>query len=344
MMTPTSKRVVRMLETIPKFDTYSKYNVALERVFQDNCMKSLIKNLKEHKRAEVYSYFTEKEKNIPKNNKLYQIYGIENKKDDHEKNLLNDNQEIKIEDKENNESSRGVWRTSNTVVKRHKIENDPFRYNPNYNSIYKNIPSVKIGKPFHETAINTIHSNKNISFRNSNAFLTEITPTKRSNKKSKIEKEKTPSITEPSYSKIDNRNKSVSDKNNHSLRFSKYFERKFFEKEIGPTVSYIEPIDYSKTKKKTVDYKKMLSRDKNGLINVSSLHVPSFCHYNPNYELIENRTRNIFLGRDNIRDIINQNKKKYMVRKLWTSFNVTEDYKLVDNSKLNGDALKDLKF
>ena len=88
----------------------------------------------------------------------------------------------------------------------------------------------------------------------------------------------------------------------------------------------------------------MLSRDKNGLINVSSLNVPSFCHYNPKYELIEDRPRNIFLGRDNIKDIINQNRKKYMVRKLWTSFNVTEEYKLVDNSKLTNDALKDINI
>ena len=87
MMTPTSKKVVKMLETIPKFETYSKYNVALERVFQDNSMKNFVKSLKEHKRAEVYSYFTEKEKNVPKHNKLIQIYGIENKKDDNEKNV-----------------------------------------------------------------------------------------------------------------------------------------------------------------------------------------------------------------------------------------------------------------
>lgn len=338
MMTPTSKKVVRMLETIPSFETYSKYNIALERVFQDNTMKNFVKSLKEHKRAEVYSYFTEKEKNIAKSNKLAEIYGIENKKDDNEKNLFD--QESKTDEKENYEQSKNVWRTSNPFLKRHKIESDPFRYNPNYNSIYKNIPSVKMGKPIFDTAFNTINANS-IHTSKHDAFLTEINLSK--NKKKSF-KENSPTTTETNISKMDNRNKSFTDRSNHSLRFSRYVERKIFGNEISPKVSYIEPVDYLKTRKKTVDYEKMMSRGKNCLVYKSSLRVPSFYHYDPKYEYFEDRPRNIILGKDNINDVIKKNRKKFLLRKLWGSFNVSVDYKLVDNAKLNNNALNEINF
>ena len=149
-MTPTSSGVFKILDSIPKFDIYSKYNIALERVFQDNSMKHLMKSLKEHKRAEVYSYFTENEK-VPKNNKLLAIYGIENKKEDNYRNLLNDEEkEKKPEEKQNIDILKGAWRITNTSLRPLRLESDPFRYNPNYNSIYKNIPSVKIRKPIFE--------------------------------------------------------------------------------------------------------------------------------------------------------------------------------------------------
>ena len=45
----TEKKVVRMLESIPKFDSYSSHNRSFEKVFRGNSLHSLIKILKHQK-------------------------------------------------------------------------------------------------------------------------------------------------------------------------------------------------------------------------------------------------------------------------------------------------------
>ena len=77
-------------------------------------------------------------------------------------------------------------------------------------------------------------------------------------------------------------------KNNHSMRFSKYMPRKNNIYSTNKVVSYIQPYDYvSAAKNKTIDFNKMLTRSEKVLINVSSLQVPSFCSYTPKYDLLE---------------------------------------------------------
>ena len=45
----TERQVVRMLESIPKFDSYSSFNSSFEKVFKGNSLKTLIRQLKHQK-------------------------------------------------------------------------------------------------------------------------------------------------------------------------------------------------------------------------------------------------------------------------------------------------------
>ena len=97
---------------------------------------------------------------------------INKKKDDYENNLLNDEDEngMKLNnEKDNYMTEKKSWKYLNTTVKkRYNPELDPFRYNPNYNAIFKNIPCARITKPLKATDRNFLK--KPIE----NPFLTEI--------------------------------------------------------------------------------------------------------------------------------------------------------------------------
>ena len=41
-----NNKVVEMFDSIPKFETYSKYSISLQRIFKNNSLKNLIKDLK----------------------------------------------------------------------------------------------------------------------------------------------------------------------------------------------------------------------------------------------------------------------------------------------------------
>ena len=56
-MENSNKRIIKLLDTIPKFESYSQYNSSLEKVFQDYSFKYLLKHLKEQKKPKLYSYF-----------------------------------------------------------------------------------------------------------------------------------------------------------------------------------------------------------------------------------------------------------------------------------------------
>ena len=56
-MIPGNRRIIKLFESIPKFDTYSQCSNSLEKVFHENSFKHLIKNLKEERKPKIYSYF-----------------------------------------------------------------------------------------------------------------------------------------------------------------------------------------------------------------------------------------------------------------------------------------------
>ena len=352
-MENSNRRIIKMLDTIPKFDTYSQYSTSLGKVFQDNSFQNLLKSLKEQKKPKIYSYFNVEEKKQDTNN-IFKAYGIENKREDSKYNLLNDDNENNI--KNNNEkdeifTKKQTWKI--TIIKtkrRYNPELDPFRYNPNYNSIYKNIPSVRITKPFNET----IPINKNnIKIKNrinndASPFLTEIgdkainSAFSNKNRKAKNfdlntlgDMKKFDNIKK---NKRMNSNEEENDRNNHSIRFDKYVDRKMAKIEVNPNVSYIEPFDYQKTRNNTIDFNKMQSRNDANFLNMNNIKGPSIGYYNPNYDYFNGKMRNISLGNESKKE----KNKMYSLKKLWSSYKVRVDYQLVDNNKLSQTVLKDL--
>ena len=67
--------------------------------------------------------------------------------------------------------------------------------------------------------------------------------------------------TEIKMIKIKLKNEDNEDKNNHSLRFDKYVDRKIIKTEINPNVSYINQYDYQKARNNSIDFSKMHGRD-----------------------------------------------------------------------------------
>ena len=90
-------------------------------------------------------------------------------------------------------------------------------------------------------------------------------------------------------------------------------------------------------KNKAVDFSKMQSRSSKFFLNIHSLKVPNFGYYKPNYDCIEQRQFNILLARPTIDP---NKRKKLLLKKIIASYYIEPDYKLIDNSKLNDDALK----
>ena len=350
-MDSTNRGIVKILDTIPKFDTYSQYSSSLEKVFHDNSFKNLMKNLHEQKKPEMYSYFNVEEKKI-ETNSIFQPYGLETKKDEPKKTLF-DAEEDNGTKTYDSQEKKNIWRfpIRNIKKKRNNQQLDPFRYNPNYNSIFKNIPSVRIMKPVHE-ATNSLEKEKEkeknkINLKKQSAFLTEIGDFAMSSpniiKGKNYFKSKTISISDrpesSSVKKTDANTEESEDRNNHSLKFDLYLNRKEKKFEVNPKVSYIEPYDYHKIRNNSVDFKKMQGRDDQSFYVLNNLNGPSVGYYDINYNCLDKNIRNISLG-----NLINKEKnKKYLLKKLWGNYQVTVDYQLIDNNKLSK-RLKDINI
>ena len=336
-MNKTNKRIIKLFDSVPKFDTYSQYSISLEKVFHENSLKNLLKNLKEDKKAKIFSYFdVEKRKNEPNKFNIFK-HRRETKKDNSKNNLLYDEGDNNI-NKKRKESpnppiiSESIKHSNNRFKTLSNAESDPFRYNPNYNSIMKKIPCARIIKP------------SKIDINRPSTFLTEIGDLAVSSnnlKKSYLNEKNKNSKTIKVMKEIYNKKKKLfldlnKDKNNHSIRFDKYSERKEKRDEINPYISHIEPYDYQKGKNNSPDFTKMTSRKNFDSLNIKKSDGPAVGCYDPHYEYFEDKIRSISLGNEHIK----KKNKKLLLKKLWGSYKVKLDYELIDNSKLNNDVLK----
>ena len=143
----TERQVVRMLESIPKFDSFSSYNSSFEKIFKGCSLKTLIRQLKHQKEITETSILDDLDKKDSKDQ--IEIYN----QDEDFKNIHNedeydifDEMYDKNHNKNKKEDKKQIYKSD---IKKKKLNPvlDPFKYNPNYNSIYKNIPSVKIVDP-----------------------------------------------------------------------------------------------------------------------------------------------------------------------------------------------------
>lgn len=343
-MNSTNKRIIKILDSIPKFEAYSKYNTSLEKVFQDNSLKKLLKNLREQRKPQIYSYFNIDEKKIPTKS-IFQQYGTDIKIDEPRDNLLYDTGKLKKKANDNITKKLPI----NFIKNNSRPLLDAISYNPNYNSIYKNIPCVKIRKPSKDISPAFKEKNKSVSRKQlESPFLTEIGDMTMSssnifmNKRINLSQSKIfPNINiseSPTKSNKIIKAEENEDKNNHSLKFENYLDRKEIKYDINPKVSYIQPYNYQKIRNNSVDFKKMQSRENHSYLISDNEKIPSIGYYNIKYNCLDKNMGKIYLG-----DLSKRKKnKKFLLKKLWANYDVTVNYKLVNNKKLGKLVLNDI--
>lgn len=365
-----NKKIIKFLKSVRKFNSLSKYGESLEKLFKKNCVKGLIKSLNKQKVFTPESILDSKlEKKRPED-----IYDNKDEENQNQKSLLDYNykdylkrkKEIKMEKKK---KKKEPWSINDRTprIPMPKISYDLFKYNPNYDYLYKRVPSYTFDKSpikrkiFNkeikvkpEINLNTVNvkssrNNKNIYANvNKNFFHTQVNI--------KMNKKHLPlfnSISCNSNLDINNKNKikkiernstneeiklqKTYDKCNHCFRFTDYSQRKPITlKKINDKVSYIEPYDYLKNKNILVNYKKMISRnDRNSIFTYDS-NSPSMFKYSPKYDYIEPEQKKICFDPNSFRQTKEYKKNKIM-KKILTSYDVSKDYLSIDNSKL-GDS------
>ena len=365
-----NKKIIKFLKSVRKFNSLSKYGESLEKLFKKNCVKGLIKSLNKQKVFTPESILDSKlEKKQPE-----EIYDNKDEENQNQKSLLDYNykdylkrkKEIKMEKKK---KKKEPWSINDRTPRlpMPKISYDLFKYNPNYDYIYKRVPSytfdkspikrkifnkeIKIKPEINLKTMNikASRNNKNINANiNKNFFHTQVNikmnkkhlPLFTSiscnsnldiNKKNNIKK------LDRNYQNEEINLQKTYDKSNHCFRFTDYSQRKPITlKKLNDKVSYIEPYDYLKNKNILVNYKKMISRnDRNSIFTYDS-DSPSMFKYSPKYDYIEPEQKKICFDPNSFRQTKKYKKNKIM-KKILTSYDVSKDYLSVDNSKL-GDS------
>ena len=326
-MSVVDSKTIHILDSMTKYKTLSRYDRTLANTFKDYSLKTLVNNL-QHQKKFVRPKFLEEF------NKKYPIENENLTKNDIEIRTRNFSR-LLAQKKKKQKTFIDDWSRGNYGIKVFEPGPDPLRYTPNYKSIFKNVPSYKFSPLIIKN--NNNHTNiqlNKISKTSQNTLYNPFNQTISTKNNDKI-----PSKTLPSISTIS----LVNAKNNHAYKFGNYIPRKEKTIEYNNIISYIEPYNYKtdKKKRKTIDFRKMIDRTKSVLINEASLKVPSSSYYNPKYDYIDKKARQTLFTHKNI---IEENKKsnKYLIHKLWTSYNVSKQYKLIDNDKLKKEVSLDL--
>ena len=341
--------MMKIIESIPHNETYSKYNSTLEKIFKSQSLRHYINVYKNRGTTS----FDKNEANdfgagVFGDELLYKKL-----KEDEENNIFDDtNGENEKGEPKLEETKEDFWKKI-VEMKKNKIEYnlDPFKYHPNYNSIYKNIPSVKITEPT-KTKLKEKSKDKNnykkMEKKKMNKLLiTEINHTFNEEKKQSKDRNNKSfvniNLTDTNIKKEiklpklsgnpKNKNMTlITNRNNHAIRFSKYLPRKFIIPDHNKNISYINPFNYIKPKNKTksIDFNKMLHRNDKTLIYTSSLKTPSFCQYNPKYDWVDKDKCSIYF---NPLQKNEKKHKKYLIKKICTSYNVNTEYEILNDLK-----------
>lgn len=321
-------KTINIFDSMTKYKTFSRYDKNLEKRFKNNSLKNLVHNLKHKKKFIKPKFLEEFNQKYPIENQDLTKMEIENKARKFSK-LLEEKKKKEL-------VTISPWSKSIHSIKFFEQGPDPSRYSPNYNSVFKNTPSHKFA-PL-KIKNNTINKNDNDLDQ-----LSQTTKNKLYNLFNKMKSKKNdnnlPSKTLPSISTISLINK----RNNHAYQFGNYIPRKEHTIECSSIVSYIEPHNYKndKNERKTIDFKRMVDRTRSILINEASLEIPPSYYYNPKYNYIDKKPKQFLFTHKKIIDE-NKKSKKFLIHKLWTSYNVTKQYQLVDNDKLKKDISLDI--
>ena len=360
-------KLIHFLKSVNNFDKISKYSETLEKLFKKRGIKSLINSLKKERvYTEVDVFDLKFNKTQTESYKSSDYYK-------NQKCLLEYNYEDYLERLKEIESKKKKkiepWSINEKTPRLPKPKEafDSYRYTPNYDIRFKKVPSfsfvrsAKSGKL--EDSKMELNNKISIKKKGSVMSLTSKNLSSFSNMKMKsktdnnfekvffktetnikVKKKKYPLLYTFNYNSnlIKSKNNlkkyksnSSYNKNNHCFRFSFYSSRKpLIAKMLNDRLSYEEPHDYSKTAKSLVNYDKMISRNnnKNPLYSYDS-KTPLVFDYSPKYNYIEPDPKKICFEPKSFKKTRKFQKGKIM-RRVMTSYNLTEDYLSVDNSKL----------
>ncbi len=121
-----------------------------------------------------------------------------------------------------------------------------------------------------------------------------------------------------------NNNMHISDHIKNGIKFSDYTNRKdIFKEGKSPILTYQNPEDILKTAKNTmIDFNKMKQRNVNHILNMNN--YPAVCYYKPDPKFTQDNPKHNFeFKKEKITS------KKYLLKKMWGSYDVFTDYKLV---------------
>ena len=355
-----NSKTIHDLESIQKTTIYSKYGESLNRLFKSKSLRSLIYKLKNPKKFVFNELIPTQKENEVRNKYFMKVHkdifstidleSYNNHKEEEEK--LNINRQFKRE------------KSDHKIHKSRRPPDliDPFKYNPNYDSISKKIPSVRMVlndkeikelQKMREHQKSHFNKRKLLSMkqskkenddakvipkvevkgksRNPKGFITSISENKNQRNKSskKIE-------LPPIYNVPEQKERAMTIENNyrknHAIRFGKYSPRNinFNKKKRNNKLGLLKPYNYISNKNNVVDFKKMAYRKDKDLIYSSSLSVPTFNNYNPKYNLVEKKAAQVCFSPHKEKKF----SKQYLLRKLWGSYEVGSEYKLINNNKL----------
>lgn len=365
------KGTLYKFDEISKYSVYSKLNMGFDKMLGDRSLKAFVKINKNPKKLKKISYVEEALKNAPKELKDY--------RDPHE--FIN---QIIAKKNENNNNKSKIFNTQPNTTPQTSLNHfskkknftdiinlDPFKYNPNYDAIYKKIPYVRIVGPTEKD------NNKNINSSNSSTI--------KENQNNKSKHSRIPSAlnlndmnsnnSKDSYTIETNKNDEINGLNkssdiksiklpiinnkskiwdsNHALRFSKYGNQRVYksenkytqkEEESGKKLNFMRynsnnsnnryRLNKNNIKNNfSINFDKMMSRKETNFINSSSLETPSFNKYTPNYDFVKHSSAKISFSYHNI-DIDNMSKKKYLLKKLLNSYNPDIQYHIIKDEQL----------
>ena len=381
-----SLKIIPLLDSVPKVSSYSNYGISLEKLFKMNSLKNLIHTLK-FKNSFLKNFVHEKNKIIK--TEEYDVYekhaqqikfDEENAIDIFSLPISKSEKRLNIKSIKNEKKNKSFFHKK--ISRLLDTNSLAFKYNPNFNSIYKNVPSVKILSPiYNKKSKNKKFSNTiDISGKDrlkkvkSDKYLNIII----NNKYTKNIKNKNIAYIND---KVTNSNQNIQSKSIDSIeKTSSRFiteipitQKKLkYEKAITldklPNLSNkliinkLESKEYDE-KNSSMDSNNMPENNNNNIIpfhfknraidfskmakrksitNKKSLHYPDFGYYDPKYNLVEKRPYDIFFNKKPETD--KYKRKQILLKKIMTSYEVETNYQTIDNNKLNNDVLYKYKF
>ena len=365
--------MIRNFEAISKYDIYSNYNYVLEKKFKDRSLKSFINSLKYNKVKEKAPFLEEFYKKYPYDFEEKKIVGNE----DELFLKINNSNNLKEEDEhklKSDISKKNELRCSfSTKIYKEPEYPDPFKYNPNYNSIYKKVPSFKIGpkksgvknlkkiKGFkdifqnsnnNKNKYNLIYKNINLSeeenkiIRNTkaidsnNKYITEPNANDSEKKKSKEKNVNLPLITSTNI--IQNiKNEINKDKANKTIEanINRYNHALRFSKYLPRKIifgSVNNQVSYVEPYDYKLNNKKTIDFEKMKSRNKKSILNTSSLDVPPVGKYYPKYT----LVENNAKNIIfspfgeKKYSKKNILKKMLGSYKVFSEYETIDNEKL----------